>query len=64
LIGLPLTFVAGRLLGDQLYGANPYNPLVTLAAVLTLGLSALVASVVPAFRASRNAEFRILNSEF
>ena len=49
LIGLPLTFAAGRFLGDQLYGANPYNPVVTLAAVLALGLSALVASFVPAF---------------
>jgi predicted permease len=52
LIGLPLTFAAGRFLGTQLYGMNPYNPLVILAAVVTLGLSALVASFVPAVRAS------------
>jgi ABC-type antimicrobial peptide transport system permease subunit len=52
LIGLPLTFAAGRFLGDQLYGTSPNNPVVTLAAVLALGLSALVASFVPAFRAS------------
>ena len=51
-IGLPLTFAVGRFLGSQLYGINPYNPVVTLAAVLVLGLSALVASFVPAFRAS------------
>jgi predicted permease len=51
-IGLPLTFVVGRFLGSQLYGINPYDPVVTLAAVLVLGLSALVASCVPAFRAS------------
>src|SRR5207302_4351593 len=28
LIGLPLTFAAGRFLGSQLYGMSPYNPLV------------------------------------
>src|SRR5258706_4175323 len=52
LMGLPLTFAVGKFLGNQLYGTNPYNPAVTLAAVLALGLSAIVASVVPAFRAS------------
>jgi len=52
LIGLPLTFVAGRFLGSQLYGMSPYNAVVTLAAVLALGLSTLVASFVPALRAS------------
>jgi ABC-type antimicrobial peptide transport system permease subunit len=51
LIGLPLTFAVARFLGSQLYG-NPYNPVVTIAAVLALGLSALVASLVPALRAS------------
>jgi predicted permease len=52
LLGLPLAFAAGRLLASQLYGLNPYNPVVTLAAVVALGLSALVASFVPAVRAS------------
>ena len=51
-IGLPLRFVAGRFLGNQLYGINPYNPEVTLGAVVTLGLSALAASLTPALRAS------------
>ncbi len=37
-IGLPLTFAAGRFLGNQLYGMSPYNPLVTVTAVLALGL--------------------------
>jgi len=49
LIGLPLTFAAGRLLGNQLYGINPYNPAVTLTAVTTLVLSALLASVIRPF---------------
>jgi len=58
-----LTFAVGRFLGDQLYGANPYNPVVTLAAVLALGLSALVASFVPAFRASRISPLNALRAD-
>ena len=52
LIGLPLTFAAGKVLGSQLYGMNTYNPVVTSVAVLALGLSAMLASLIPAFRAS------------
>jgi predicted permease len=62
-IGLPLTFAAGRLLGNQLYGMNPYNPVVTLGAVLALGLSALVASLVPAFRAGLISPLDALRTE-
>ena len=63
LIGLPLTFAAGRFLSTQLYGMNPYNPVVILAAVVTLGLSALVASFVPAFRASSISPLDALRAE-
>jgi ABC-type antimicrobial peptide transport system permease subunit len=52
MIGLPLTFAAGKFLGNQLYGTDPYNPLVTFIAVVSLGTSALLASLIPAFRAS------------
>ena len=52
LIGLPLTFAAGRFLESQLYGMNPYNATVTLVAVVMLGLCALVAALIPALRAS------------
>jgi predicted permease len=63
LIGLPLTFAAGRFLGNQLYGMNPYNPSVTLIAVVALGLSALVASLIPAFRASLISPLEALRAE-
>jgi ABC-type antimicrobial peptide transport system permease subunit len=63
LIGFPLTLAAGRFLGNQLYGMNPYSAGVTLAAVLALGVPALVASVIPAFRASRVAPVESLRSE-
>jgi len=62
-IGLPLAFAAGRLLGSQLYGMNPYNPVVTIAAVVALGVSALVASIVPAIRASSISPLDALRSE-
>ncbi|HXB68262.1 MAG TPA: ABC transporter permease [Candidatus Acidoferrales bacterium] len=62
-IGLPLTFAAGRFLGNQLYGMNPYNPAVTLAAVVTLGLSALAASLIPALRASLISPLEALREE-
>ncbi len=63
LIGLPLTFAAGRFLGNQLYGMNPYNPVVTLVTVVTLGLSALAACLIPAFRASLISPFEALRAE-
>ncbi len=62
-IGLPLTFAAGRFLGNQLYGMNPYNPVVTLIAVVALGLSALAASLIPAFRASLISPLEALRAE-
>jgi predicted permease len=62
-LGLPLTFAAGRFLGSQLYGMNPYNPVVTLAAVLALGLSALAASLIPALRASLLSPLDALRAE-
>ncbi len=63
LIGLPLTFVAGRFLGSQLYGMSPFNPIVTLAAVAVLGVSGLAASLVPAFRASLASPLDALRTE-
>jgi predicted lysophospholipase L1 biosynthesis ABC-type transport system permease subunit len=63
IIGFPLTFASGKFLGSQLYGMNPYNPVVTLAAVLTLGLSAIVAALIPAFRASLISPLDALRAE-
>jgi predicted permease len=62
-IGLPLTFAAGRFLGHQLYGMDPYNPAVTIVAVVTLGFSALAASLIPALRASAISPSEALRAE-
>jgi predicted permease len=63
LLGLPLTLVAGRFLGSQLYGMNPYNPVVISAATIALGLSALVASLIPACRAGSISPMEALRLE-
>jgi predicted permease len=62
-VGLPLALAAGRFLGSQLYGLNPYNAGVILVSILTLGFSALVASFIPALRASRISPSETLAAE-
>jgi predicted permease len=62
-LGLPLAFAAGRFLGNQLYGFDPYNPFVLLTAVLALGLSAFLPSVIPALKASRISPAQALRAE-
>jgi ABC-type antimicrobial peptide transport system permease subunit len=63
LIGLPLALAAAPLLATQLYGTNPYEPMVLLSAVLALGLSVLIASLIPAFRASLTSPLDALRAE-
>jgi predicted permease len=63
LAGLLLTLAATRLLGAQLYGISPYNPVVMLGAALALGLSALIASLVPALRATSVSPLDALRSD-
>jgi predicted permease len=63
LIGLPLTLAAGRFLGNQLYGIDPYDPVVIALAVAALGLSALVAALIPALRASLISPMDALRTE-
>ena len=63
LAGLPAALAIGRFLGNQLYGVSPRDPMAMLAAVLALGVSALAASFIPAFRASRITPLDALRSE-
>ncbi len=39
-------------MSDQLFGVKPWDPVMLTAAVLLLGLAALLASVIPARRAA------------
>jgi predicted permease len=63
LLGVPLTLAAGRFLGNQLYGVNQYDPMIISAAVLALALSAFVAALIPAFRASSISPMQALRAE-
>ncbi len=63
LSGLPLAFGAAQLLGSQLYGLNPYDPAVIALAILTLSSSALIASLIPALRASLLSPLEALRTE-
>ena len=51
-IGIPAAIGAGRLMTNQLYGIQPWDPLMLALAALLLGLAALLASLVPARRAA------------
>ena len=62
-LGVPLSLAAGQLLGSQLYGINPLNPVIILAAVFTLGLSGLIAAFIPAFRASCISPIKALRTD-
>ena len=42
----------GKLMTDQLFGVQPWDPVMLTAATLILGLAALLASWIPARRAS------------
>jgi predicted permease len=63
LCGLPLALASGRFLGSQLYGMSPYDPVVVLGAVGALAVAALVASLIPAVRASRISPMEALRTE-
>ncbi len=63
LLGLPLALAAGRFLGSQLYGSHQGDLTVMAAAILTQGLSALTAAIIPAFRASSISPVEALRAE-
>jgi ABC-type antimicrobial peptide transport system permease subunit len=52
-LGLPAAFAASQLTAAYLYGVTPTSPRVFAAAALVLGAVALVATLLPARRASR-----------
>jgi predicted permease len=63
ILGIPLSLATGWVLGSQLYGLNPYNPIVIVTAVVVLGVFALIATLVPAFRASSVSPAQALRNE-
>lgn len=51
-IGLPAAIGAGRLMTSQLFGVQPWDPVMLAIASLLLTLAALMASLIPAWRAA------------
>ena len=62
-LGLPLTLAAAQLLRSQLHGMGPYHPGVAAISSVVLGLAGIVASMVPALRASGISPAGALRSE-
>ena len=53
IVGLGCTFAVGRVVGALLYGVSPRDPISIVAATLFVAVVAIVATYVPAFRATR-----------
>lgn len=63
LVGVLLTFPTGRLLGNELYGIDPYDPAILLLAIVALALPAFFAAVIPALRASSISPMQALRAQ-
>jgi ABC-type antimicrobial peptide transport system permease subunit len=62
-IGLVGAAMAGSLIRSMLYGASPYDPFVMAAMIACLLTTAIVACVIPAWRASHADPMQALRSE-
>ncbi len=63
LIGVPAAIVAGHLMAAQLFGISEYNPVVLGVSILVLGSAALVAAMLPAYRAAAVDPMEALRNE-
>ena len=63
IVGVPLALAAGSWLRAFLFGVEPQDPLTVAAACGVLTITVLLASCVPAFRASRVDPVTALRSE-
>ena len=63
LIGVPVSIACARLIAAQLYHVKGWDPLVLFGAILSLGLCAFLASVVPAKRAASIDPVQALRAE-
>ena len=62
-IGLTISFAVGRLLGQAFYGVTPTDPLTYMGVFALLSAASLLASLVPAHRASRTSPLVALREE-
>jgi len=63
LIGIPFAIGAGRLMTSKLYGVRSWDPKVLTLAILSLGVCAAVASILPAQRAASTDPVKALRAD-
>ncbi len=63
LIGIPASIGCARLISAQLYQVKGWDPVVLAAAIVTLSICALVASIIPAQRAASIDPVRALRTD-
>ena len=63
LIGIPLAIGAGRLMTAKLFGVRSWDPEVFLLAILSLGVCAAIASILPAQRAASTDPVKALRAD-
>jgi hypothetical protein len=61
--GIPAAIGAGKLMTGQLFGVNPWDPVMLTLATVLLGVAALLATVIPARRAASVEPMVALRSE-
>jgi ABC-type antimicrobial peptide transport system permease subunit len=52
ILGIPAALACGKLMANQLFGIDPWDPVMLTIAILLIGFAAFVASVSPARRAA------------
>jgi ABC-type antimicrobial peptide transport system permease subunit len=62
-IGIPAALAAGRALASRLFGVEPYEPRIFLAALLVLAGAAFAAAVIPARRTTAIDPIHALRAE-
>ncbi|MGB7437689.1 MAG: ABC transporter permease [Candidatus Acidiferrum sp.] len=62
-LGVPAAIGAGYLIANQLFGVTPWDPLMLSGVALLLGLTTLVAAIVPARYATRVDPMQALRAE-
>jgi predicted permease len=62
-IGIPIAIGCGRLIAAQLYQVRSWDPLVLAGSVVSLGVCALIASMIPAQRAASIDPAKALRTE-
>ena len=62
-LGIPLAVLAGKLMKDQLFGVQPWDPRMLAGAAVLLAVAALIAAAIPARRAASIDPMQALRSE-